>query len=93
MTEFVARRYRYADGIAYRQNLYVLTENKLTAVRTYGGLVVLKDKALAYVGHPGLVQEKIGNVIAKAEAFAWGATPAEALAKIKPALEVAFAND
>jgi hypothetical protein len=84
MTNYVATKYRFADGVAYRPNLYLIqTEER---IRSYGGLVVLKDKALAYAGSPTLIQEKIGSIIASADAYAWGSTPAEALAKIKPHL-------
>jgi hypothetical protein len=82
---YIARKYRYADGNAYRQNLYVIYE--ADGIRAVGGAVVLKDKAIAFAGHSGLCQEKIGSIIAHAKAFAWGSDLKDALTKIKPELK------
>jgi len=81
---YIARKYRYADGKAYRPNIYVIYE--ADGIRSVGGAVVLGDKALAYAGHPGLCQDKVADIIKRADAYAWGNTIQEALAKIKPAL-------
>jgi hypothetical protein len=81
----IATRYRYADNIAYRDNLYLLKASR-EEFRALGGMVVLKDKVLAYAGAGHLVQEKPAYIINHADAYVWGATPAEALAKIKPLL-------
>ena len=83
----IAVKYRYADNVAYRPNLYVIKQDR-EDFRVIGGMVVLKDKVLAFAGTGPLVQESIKYIIANADASVWGTTPAEALAKIKPFLKM-----
>lgn len=90
MTRLIAKKYRYADGGIYRDNAYNLlaispvvggeTSNRL------GGALVLKDKAIAWTGtFSGF---KVKDIIAYSNGYASGATLNEALAKIKPQLQV-----
>lgn len=81
----IATKHRYANGTAYRPNLYVIRD-ETRDFRVLGGMIVLKDKAIAYVGAGHLVESKISSIVAYADHYVWGATPAKALAKIKPFL-------
>ncbi len=87
---FIAQRYRYADGGVYRGNIYVIKARRGGREARHvsvGGMVVLKDKALAYAGHPGLCQERVEAILKSADAFAWGDTPKAALEAIRPRLD------
>lgn len=86
MATFLARKYRYADGVIYNPNRYDIFETSDGHPRRVGGALVLKGKAIAFIGHPGY-GDSAAKIIKGARAYAWGADLSDALAKIRPALE------
>ena len=91
--QYRARKYRYADGIAYRQNLYhlhLLDDDHIHTKAILGGMIVCKNKVFAYVGHPTAVQEKIERITNSyhTKHFVWADNIEGALKAIKPYLEM-----
>lgn len=89
---YKARKYRYANGVAYRPNLYQLHWMENDGIWTksvLGGMIVLKDKVFAYVGSPTAVQEKIDRIISSAHTkhYIWGKSIEDALNKIRPYMD------
>jgi hypothetical protein len=84
--EFMAKRHRYADGRVYNEKRYDLLVNIGTGdtpyYRVIGGMLVLKDKVIAFVGGTA-IGDKVQNIIAHADHFEWGDSAADALFKIK----------
>lgn len=85
-TQFVARQYRYANGVVYNPNRYIISHLDGDQARSVGGALKVGGKVIAYVGHPGL-GTKVDAIVRGAEAFTWGSTMTEALAKIRPSCE------
>jgi hypothetical protein len=89
--EFVARRHRYADGAVYNTSRYDLMLNIGTEAapyyRAFGGMIILRNKAIAYVGATS-ISAKVKDVVNHADHYVWGDNAQDALAKIKP-----FLND
>lgn len=88
MSNFVARRYRYANGICYNKGRYALLHvgSDQRHVGVGGALIVAGRGAIAYVGLPG-----DGGKIASIEKHyphVWGSDLRDALKKIKPLLEL-----
>lgn len=89
---YKARKYRYADGIAYRPNLYQLHWMENDGVWTkliLGGMIVMKDKVFAYIGSAHAVQDKIERIISSAHTkhYIWANSVEEALNKIRPYMD------
>lgn len=90
MTKLIAKKYRYADGGIYRDNVYnLLAISPVVGGETakrLGGALVLKDKAIAWTGTFSGFEVK--DIVAYSNGYAWGDTLADALTKIKPQLQM-----
>ena len=89
---YKARKYRYADGIAYRPNLYQLHWMHDDGVWTkliLGGMIVLKDKVFAYVGSASAVKDNIERIMKSGHTkhYVWANSMEEALTAIRPYLD------
>ncbi len=89
MSIYKATKYRYADGVSYRQNIYKLQRVEEGFDVTVGGMIVLEDKVFAFAGFGNMVQEKIKSIInnPNTSKYVWGASIQEVLAKIRPFLD------
>ncbi len=90
MPKMMAKHHRYADGVAYNQRRYdIMLDISTTREPFYkivGGALVLKDKAIAYIGATSL-SSRARDIVGRADAFVWGNDLQDALAKIKPQIE------
>jgi hypothetical protein len=88
--KFMAKHHRYADGVAYNLRRYdILVDISTTAepyYRVVGGALMLKDKAIAFIGATSL-SHRAKDIVSHADAFVWGNDLRHALSKIKPLVE------
>ena len=88
--KFMAKPHRYADGVSYNKNRYDILVDVSTTDQPYyravGGAVVLKDKAIAFIGGTA-IGHRVRDIVAYADAFVWGSDLRDALSKIKPQIE------
>ncbi len=92
MTKLIAKKYRYADGVAYRDNLYDLIAFAPVGYgiqgetsKHVGGALVLKGKTIAWSGK--VHGFRVKDIMAYSKAYVWGDTLTDALTKIKPQLQ------
>jgi hypothetical protein len=89
-----AKRYKYADGVSYRRNFYLLSvpivdRFDAEAEEVVGGAIVYRDKALAYIGSVGPM-DGFRTIIAVSAEYVWGSDLRDALAKLKASVPNPF---
>ncbi len=86
MVDFIARKYRYADGVVYNPNVYDLFAIEGERYVRVGGAVVYKNKVIAYSGHAGYTM-RFKDIEAYSNGYVWADTLKDVLPKIRPLLE------
>jgi hypothetical protein len=90
--QWVARRYRYANGVCYNRNHFMVLFCDDGHMLGVGGALVVGGKALAYIGMPG-EGNSVKRIMAHTKAFVWGDSLTDALKKLKATYPDPFAVD
>lgn len=97
MPSFIARKYRYADGVIYNPNRYGLYRVEAGTrgdqhVGVGGALMIEPGKVIAYAGLP-VEGGSVEWIMRHAVHYVWGDDLKGALAKIRPVLEARSTAD